>query len=80
RACQLATDSPVAEENIDLHLNVLRNIQPSLSGKDLKHLGIPEGPRIKEALLVLREARLDGRINSRREEEEMVKGLLVKSS
>jgi tRNA nucleotidyltransferase (CCA-adding enzyme) len=80
RACQLATDSPVAEENIDLYLNVLRNIQPSLSGKDLKQLGIPEGPRIKEALLVLREAKLDGRINSRREEEEMVKGLLVKIS
>ena len=79
-ACQLATDSPVTEENLDLYLNVLRNIQPSLSGKDLKRLGIPEGPEIKEALLMLREAKLDGRISSRKEEEEMVKGLLVRSA
>ena len=79
-ASQLATDSIVAEENIDLYLNVLRNIQPSLSGKDLKQFGIPEGPRIKEALLMLREAKLDGRINSRKEEEEMVKRFLAKSS
>ncbi len=78
-AGQLATDSSVAEENIDLYLNVLQNIQPSLSGKDLVRFGIPEGPRIKEALLILREAKLDGRINSRKEEEEMVRELLVKS-
>ena len=77
RACQLATDSTVAEENIDLYLNVLRNIQPSLRGKDLIQLGMPEGPKVKEALLVLREAKLDGRISSRKEEEEMVKRLLA---
>lgn len=79
-ACQLATDNGIAAENIDLYLNVLRNIQPSLSGKDLLRLGVPEGPRIKEVLLKLREARLDGRIDSRREEEEMVEDWLKKNS
>jgi tRNA nucleotidyltransferase (CCA-adding enzyme) len=79
-ACYLATDVSIAAENIDLYLNVLRNIQPSLSGKDLLRLGIPEGPRVKEVLLMLREARLDGRIDSRREEEEIVEEWLKKNS
>ena len=76
QACHLATDISVAAENIDLYLNVLRNVQPSLSGKDLLRLGVPEGPRVKEVLLALREARLDGRIDTRREEEELVKDWL----
>lgn len=74
----LATDDATTEENIGLYLNVLKNIQPLLSGEDLKRLGVPEGPRIKDALLVLREAKLDGKITTRQEEEEMVKGWLKK--
>jgi tRNA nucleotidyltransferase (CCA-adding enzyme) len=79
-ACYLATDVSTAAENIELYLNVLRNIQPSLSGKDLISLGIPEGPRVKKVLLALREARLDGRIDSRREEEKMVEDWLKNNS
>ena len=74
----LATDSTVIEENIELYLNVLKNVQPLLSGENLKRLGVPEGPRIKEALLMLREAKLDGKITARKDEEEMVKGWLKK--
>jgi tRNA nucleotidyltransferase (CCA-adding enzyme) len=74
----LATDSAVTEENIGLYLNVLKNIQPLLSGEDLKRQGVPEGPRIKEALLMLRESKLDGKITTRRDEEKMVKGWLRK--
>lgn len=76
----LATDFSVAEENIELYLNVLKNVKPLLSGDGLKRLGVPEGPRIKEALLVLREAKLDGKITTRRDEEQMVKGWLKKSA
>jgi tRNA nucleotidyltransferase (CCA-adding enzyme) len=74
----LATDSAVAEENIGLYLNVLKNIQPLLSGEDLKRYGVPEGPKIKEALLMLREAKLDGEIITRKDEEKIVKGWLKK--
>jgi len=56
----------------------LKNVRPLLSGEDLKRLGIPEGPRIKEALLILREAKLDGKITTRRDEEKMIKGWLKK--
>jgi tRNA nucleotidyltransferase (CCA-adding enzyme) len=73
-AAALGTDSTAAD-NIELYLNVLRHVKPALSGNDLKRLGVPEGPKIKEVLQSLREARLDGRISSKREEEEMVRGL-----
>ena len=76
----LATDSTVIEENIELYLNVLKNVQPLLSGENLKRLGVPEGPRIKEALLMLREAKLDGKITTRKDEETMVTGWLKKQS
>jgi len=75
-AARLATGSPTAAEHIELYLNVLRHVNPVLGGEDLKKMGVPEGPRIKEALLALREARLDGRIDSREEEEAMVRGFL----
>ncbi len=77
-AARLATGSPTAAEHIELYLNVLRHVNPALGGADLKRLGIPEGPRIKEVLLALREARLDGRIDSREEEEAMVREFLKK--
>ena len=78
-ASLLATDDAVAEDNIELYLNVLRNIQPLLSGEDIKRLGVPQGPRIKEALLILREAKLDGKITTRRDEEDMVNDWLKKN-
>jgi tRNA nucleotidyltransferase (CCA-adding enzyme) len=70
----IATDSPIATEYIELYLDVLRHVNPVLSGEDLKKLGVPRGPRIKEVLQKLREARLDGLIDSKKGEEEMVRG------
>jgi len=66
--------SETAAEQIELYMNVLRHVNPMLTGEDLLKLGVPKGPRIKEFLKRLREARLDGKIDSRKEEEEMVRG------
>jgi tRNA nucleotidyltransferase (CCA-adding enzyme) len=74
----LGAASPTAAEHIELYLNVLRYVNPALSGEELIKLGVPEGPRIKEVLQALREARLDGKIDSKEAEEEMVRGLIVK--
>jgi tRNA nucleotidyltransferase (CCA-adding enzyme) len=74
----LGTDSDTAAEHIELYMNVLRHINPHLAGGDLLKLGIPEGPRVKEVLQKLREARLDGKIESRKEEEDMVRGWMGK--
>jgi tRNA nucleotidyltransferase (CCA-adding enzyme) len=76
--CRLAAGSTVAAEHIELYLNVLSHVNPSLTGDALKKLGVTEGPRIKEVLSVLREARLDGKIDSKKGEEKMVRGMINK--
>ncbi len=75
-ANSLATDAAIAADHIELFLNVLHYVKPTLTGEDLKTLGIPPGPRIKEILNLLREAKLDGKVSSRKDEEDMVRGLL----
>jgi tRNA nucleotidyltransferase (CCA-adding enzyme) len=72
-AVSIASGSKTVSEHIELYLNVLKDVNPFLSGDDLKALGIPTGPRIKEALDLLRGARLDGKIDSKKEEEDWVK-------
>jgi hypothetical protein len=42
------------------YLETWRHVKPSLGGRDLQALNIPEGPRIAQALQLLRAARLDG--------------------
>jgi tRNA nucleotidyltransferase (CCA-adding enzyme) len=79
-ASSLATDSIIATEHIELYLNVLRHVNPSLTGEDVKRLGVPSGPRIREILQKLREARLDGKATSKKDEEEMVRRLLNKDN
>jgi tRNA nucleotidyltransferase (CCA-adding enzyme) len=69
----IGADSETAAEHIELYLNVLRHVKPALSGKDLEKLGVPRGPKIKEVLQKLREARLDGKISTKGEEEEIVR-------
>jgi tRNA nucleotidyltransferase (CCA-adding enzyme) len=69
----IGADSATAAEHIELYLNVLRHIKPVLSGEDIKKLGVKQGPKIKEILAKLREERLDGKIGSKKEEEEWVR-------
>jgi len=78
-ASSLATDSPITAEHIELFLNVLRFVKPALTGKDLKRMGVPEGPHIREMLNLLLEAKLDGRVGSRREEERLVEGGMIRN-
>ncbi len=73
-ASLIASDSPIARQHIQLFLDKLRYIKPALTGDDLKRIGIAPGPRIKEILKLLHEARLDGKVKSKRGEEEMVGG------
>ena len=77
-ANSLAGDSSVARRHIQLFLSKLRYVKPALTGDDLKRMGIAPGPRIKEILNLLHEARLDGKVASKKGEEEMVRGWLDK--
>jgi tRNA nucleotidyltransferase (CCA-adding enzyme) len=78
-ANSLAIGSETAAEHIELYLNVLRHVNPAIHGEGLKRMGIPEGPRMKQILHLLRQARLDGRVTSRKEEMEMVNNLMAGS-
>jgi len=71
-ANSLASDSYVARRHIQLFLNKLRYIKPALTGEDLKRMGVAAGPRIKEILNLLHEARLDGEITTKQEEKSLV--------
>jgi tRNA nucleotidyltransferase (CCA-adding enzyme) len=75
-ASALGAGSATAAEHIELYMNVLRHVNPVLTGHDLLKLGVPRGPEVKEVLQRLRAARLDGRIDSKQGEEEMVLGLI----
>ena len=72
----LASESAIAQQHMAIFLHELRNIRPVLTGDDLKKMGIAQGPRIKEILQRLHEARLDGKVTSKQDEEEMVRGWL----
>jgi tRNA nucleotidyltransferase (CCA-adding enzyme) len=69
------TRDAVTAEQIELYLDVLRHVKTALNGKDLLVLGVPEGPRMKEVLDALREARLDGKVTTREEEEDLARKL-----
>jgi tRNA nucleotidyltransferase (CCA-adding enzyme) len=69
----IAGDSAIANQNIKLYMEKLRTMKPILTGEDLIKMGIPQGPRIKETLGRLLDARLDGKVKTRRDEEGLVK-------
>ena len=50
-------------------------VKSELDGHDLCALGIPSGPVYREIFRRLRDARLDGAISTRAEEETMARGL-----
>jgi len=64
----------VACQHIQLFLDKLRYVKSALTGSDLQKMGITPGPRMKEILQRLHEARLDGKVTSKQGEVEMVEG------
>jgi len=78
-ANSLASDPPVARQHIHLFLDKLRYVKSSLTGDDLKRMGVASGPRIKEILQRLYEARLDGKVTTKKDEEELVERWLARN-
>ncbi|MFH1652024.1 MAG: hypothetical protein ABID87_08000 [Chloroflexota bacterium] len=71
-ASQVATDSTMAAGYIMRYLKTLRNVKPRLTGRDLEALGLPPGPQTGEMLQKLRDARLNGKVKTRKDEEALV--------
>ena len=55
------------------YLNEWRHVKPRLNGRDLARLGVLEGPRVGLLLERLRDARIEGEISTREEEEAFVR-------
>jgi tRNA nucleotidyltransferase (CCA-adding enzyme) len=66
-----------ARRRVEWYLASGRALRPRLSGADLLALGVPRGPRVGEALGLLRRRRLDGDLGSLAEERDLVKEWLT---
>ncbi len=67
--CALITEDSIIRENLCLHLSKLRHIKTFLGGSDIIGMGVPAGPMVGELLSNLLEARLDGLIYTRDDEQ-----------
>lgn len=68
----IATDDPRVCERVQAYRTRWQNLAPELTGEDLKRMGIPPGPQYREILTQLHNARLDGLVTTRAEEEALV--------
>ena len=76
----LAAGAVMGETKQDIVKNFLTTysgVNPILHGDDLKTLGVPKGPVFKTVLDRLRDARLDGLVKDRGDEEGFVLGFLA---
>lgn len=73
RACILASDNEATRARMSLYLGKWCYVKSLLTGDDLAGLGVPKGERMGEVLQALKRARLDGEIETREQEEAMVR-------
>jgi tRNA nucleotidyltransferase (CCA-adding enzyme) len=65
------------KKRLELYHKELACVEPLLNGQDLKRLGIPPGPIYGRILEALRDARLEGKVRSRRGEERLARKFLA---
>ncbi|TET14218.1 MAG: CCA tRNA nucleotidyltransferase [Dehalococcoidia bacterium] len=78
-AAALATDSELIRQQLALYLSNLRFVAPSLDGDDLKQMGVPPGKKLGWLLQALRDARLDGKVTTKKGERDLVRQWLIQS-
>lgn len=71
-----ASGRPV-RERIEAYVTRLKDVEPLLTGHDLKAMGLPPGPLYRRILEALREARLDGQLTDRQSELDYIETLLT---
>jgi tRNA nucleotidyltransferase (CCA-adding enzyme) len=74
------TSKEEVRRNISLYFTKLCNVRIAITGNDLHKLGIPRGPVYREILDKLLDAKLDGKVETREDELEMVRKLNLKVS
>jgi len=58
------------------YLETIRFVEPDITGEDLIAIGVPEGPIIGQLLELVKRARLDRKVSSRKDELELVRSQL----
>ena len=76
RSCAMAATDPAVAAPLRLYLDELRHVRPLLNGDDLMALGVPEGPPVGRLLGELLDARLDGLVESAKDEEDLARRVL----
>jgi tRNA nucleotidyltransferase (CCA-adding enzyme) len=69
------TTDPTVRERLDDYLTKARSERPLITADYLLALGVPRGPQLGEILRRLRNAKLDGSVTSREDEEHLVSRL-----
>jgi tRNA nucleotidyltransferase (CCA-adding enzyme) len=68
-----AADTPKVTRAVALYLSRLADVKPEITGRDLEAMGIEPGPRYKEILEALRDARLRREVATREDEVRWVR-------
>jgi tRNA nucleotidyltransferase (CCA-adding enzyme) len=68
----VASDEREVQETLARYWRAWRHVHPTLTGDDLRRLGLTPGPHFKAILAALRDARLDGQIQTVEEEQALV--------
>jgi tRNA nucleotidyltransferase (CCA-adding enzyme) len=75
QANAIASESSMVCFNLELFLTKLRYVKTSLNGEKLKELGIPAGPELGKILQVLHNAKLNGEVKTKADEEKLALSL-----
>ena len=70
---RVACDDWLVRQRLDLYQRRLRHVRSVLDGDDLRRMGVEPGRIYRQILERLRDARLDGEISTRAEEEALVR-------
>jgi tRNA nucleotidyltransferase (CCA-adding enzyme) len=70
------TDRDEVKKFISLYFTQLQNVRSLITGRDLQGLGVPAGPRFREILDQVLDARLNDQVQSRDDELRLVKKLV----
>lgn len=80
RASAICTEERalLIRSRVEAYLRLYKETRVSVSGHDLKEMGVIRGPRFKRMLDRLLSAKLDGKVNSRRDELKYARALMLK--
>jgi tRNA nucleotidyltransferase (CCA-adding enzyme) len=66
----------LVQQYIELFVGELRGVRPAINGETLKRWGVAPGPKYRQALIALLDAKLDGQVTTPADEEAFVRAHL----